>query len=421
MRVKVIGAYKREKFSKSRKKTQNTVRANAKKAQKKSKEKSKVHSGAPCSFGLAEKVCIRVEGLNRAKLLYLLDQETIRVEKVRIYGGKITEFVIKKKDCAKTFAICKGMCYNYSVIRRSGLVSYARSLLPRVGIFAGAIIATLVGFVSGSVLVGVEINELENIARADFVAYLQDNGIGVGTMLWNVSADSVRKVALAYSGVAECSVVIDGNVLSLTIIERKAPAGEDGGFCEVVATKDAVVTSVVCKSGTARVKSGQVVSKGQTLIEGAVYDENGEKLKDVTASGIVYGKIAERYEHTVSESYIEVRRTGRSKRINGFWLFGSEIFKPTSPYSQCECESSVVGLGNILPLSVISVVYYETETVEIKTDLESLAARYEEKYAAEFVQTPLSLSTVSRIEDAGGGRKRIVIYVQAEIIISDGV
>lgn len=419
--MKAIGVHRRKRSSENREKVRFAAETNVKNTKKSSKKSNEFSASVPCSFGLTEKVCVRVQGLNRGKLLYLLDKESIRVEKVSVFGGNITEFVVKRKDCVKTFAICKGMCYNYSVVGRSGLISYARSLLPRAGIFVGAVAATLIGFVSGCVLTGVEVNDLENIARADFIAYLQDNGIGAGTMLWDINIGAVRKVALEYSGVAECSVVLDGNVLSVTIIERKTPTDEDSKFCEIVATKDAVVTSVICKSGTAKVKSGQVVKKGQTLIEGAIYDENGEKLKDSAASGIIYGKIAERYEHTVSESYIEVRRTGKSKRVNGFKLFGLEIFKPSSPFSQSESESCCSVLGNILPLSVTSVNYYETETVEIRTDVEALAARYEEKYAAEFTQTPLSLSTVSRIEDAGGGRKRIVIYVQAEIIISDGV
>ena len=100
----------------------------------------------------------------------------------------------------------------------------------------------------------------------------------------------------------------------------------------LVADEDAIITNLVVRRGTAAVRYGDEVKKGDVLIEGKVYiyneDETLKKVDYLTAEGDVFGKYQELYEKHYQRKH-EVRSyTGKNYRELGVAIVGKSFCLP---------------------------------------------------------------------------------------------
>ena len=100
----------------------------------------------------------------------------------------------------------------------------------------------------------------------------------------------------------------------------------------LVTAEDALITNLVVRRGTAAVRYGDEVKKGDVLIEGKVYiyneDETLKKVDYLTAEGDVFGKYQELYEKHYQRKH-EVRSyTGKNYRELGVAIVGKSFCLP---------------------------------------------------------------------------------------------
>lgn len=100
----------------------------------------------------------------------------------------------------------------------------------------------------------------------------------------------------------------------------------------LVADEDAIITNLVVRRGTAAVRYGDEVKKGDVLIEGKVYiyneDETLKKVDYLTAEGDVFGKYQELYEKHYQRKH-EVRSyKGKNYRELGVAIVGKSFCLP---------------------------------------------------------------------------------------------
>ena len=96
----------------------------------------------------------------------------------------------------------------------------------------------------------------------------------------------------------------------------------------VISDYDAIVTRVVVLTGTAAVKNGDTVLKGQTLIypylTNKKENEETEEIRvDIRATGMVYGRVWYKESFVLSDETIITKRTGKYKE----YVTPSYIFK----------------------------------------------------------------------------------------------
>lgn len=100
----------------------------------------------------------------------------------------------------------------------------------------------------------------------------------------------------------------------------------------LVADEDAIITNLVVRRGTAAVRYGDEVKKGDVLIEGKVYiyneDETLKKVDYLTAEGDVFGKYQELYEKHYQRKHEERSYTGKNYRELGVAIVGKSFCLP---------------------------------------------------------------------------------------------
>lgn len=363
-------------------------------------------------------ITLKIEGFNQPKLLSELGKGGIGLKTVKKSSQKCMTIRIPQKDGAKTFAICEKLCYNYEVVSRDGLFAYFLGRLGRAGIVAGTLACAALTFFCGGMITRVEVSGLESISQSDFIATLADNGYGVGARAAAIDREEVRKFVNSIDGVAECGAEVKGNTLIVRVIERDRSSESHGGKA-VVATMDAVITRVVCKSGTLKFRTGDVVKKGSTLIEGTLYDGEDNPIAEIAADGEVYGTTVTAVTKIVSTAAYRFERTGQKSvktSVSFGKLFG--IGKRVSPFRSFETETRESSFTAFLPLKFTRTEFFETTKVENDRSIEEIENDVREKAEQEFTTTATSITSTAHVAVLAQDLYEIRVLVTAETLIS---
>ena len=171
---------------------------------------------------------------------------------------------------------------------------------------------------------------------------------------------------------------------------QKNPVETKEEAADLCAERPGVITSILVRSGTARVQPGDEVEAGTVLIDGAVEirDDNGEVTgyQEVRADGDVWARTVYRYENQFSMSH-EARHFTGKKRYGIYLKAGNGLVALTDPrtfplYTTVEKEYPLHLTGNFyLPLSF--------GTLE-RAEYELYTEKYTKKEAKALAETDLN-------------------------------
>ncbi len=369
------------------------------------------------------KVRIKVAGFNQSRLIGALSGKGISIEKInRKNAGEMT-FTVRAKDAEKTFAILTELCYNYTVITRSGPKTMLRKAASRAGLMFGLIIFTgLLGLFYGFIW-HVEITGNEKVDSLVIERALKDCGIAVGKQSKNLDRNSIRNVVNAVDGILESSVEIIGTTVRVEVVEDTdyQPPVKDS-YENIVSKYDAEVTRIIASSGTAKAVKGQVVAKGAVIISAERTDTAGNVFPS-PAKGEAYGNVAFSESQMFSLKSVEKERTGKKYAVTDYTLFGLKIKgKHAHGFAEFETESktSYVFDNLFLPLKMSRTVYYETATQEVT---------YEKEYLIEQIKNALIEKNVikaggstvecsTHLQTIDENNYRLTVYIVAEMKIT---
>lgn len=170
---------------------------------------------------------------------------------------------------------------------------------------------------------------------------------------------------------------------------------------DIIAKMDALVYSVDVLAGTANVKPGQYVKKGDVLISGTERDDR-ETTRGVNAMGSVMASAWFRGE--ASRPLVEdvVVRTG-SRRVESeirLWDYSLPL-KKCEGFETEQVEDAFYPIGGIIaPLGILKRTHYETVTQRRIPDMDEVKAEAsKEAFDTAMSQSPEGAQLVDRWED----------------------
>ncbi|NLZ25661.1 MAG: hypothetical protein GX891_04285 [Clostridiales bacterium] len=204
---------------------------------------------------------------------------------LKIKGKKLC-FSCKLNDEPKCVAILKELCYNYTIIRRSGLASFLRFLAKRLGIIAGIAVSFVITVLFNFFIADIDVGEEEYKAKAESI--LSDSGVKRGKFLFNIDYDALQLKLLELEGISYAKVERAGTKIVVTI-KRELPPPDilPAPSGSVKCAKRAVFSRAIVFFGTLVPKKGDIVERGDVLIGN--YIMVGEEKVPSQASGEVYG------------------------------------------------------------------------------------------------------------------------------------
>lgn len=332
--------------------------------------------------------------------------------------GALVTFKIRKKDLHKAIAILNEMCYTYKVGSTLGAPKLGLFLLARIGLIAGLAAAVLAVNIAYSYIWRLEITGTERVSPESVQKALYAEGIKSGLKKGDITAGSVASIVERIDGVADASAEIVGTTLRINVLEATDyTVHEKAGA--YISDYDATVTRIVMRSGTSRVKRGDLVKKGDCLADGCVYSTSGELLFSGDCDAEVYGNISVTVDAYVSTTAIEYVRTGREKTRTTFNIFGLRLFKAKSPFASYESVSATAHYDVLLPLYVTTTTFYETERVEVERNLDDVIKDYALEVSEEMRLNDFDYSYT--IKAAHSGLQKVHLFLSGEALISKGV
>ncbi len=360
-------------------------------------------------------VRFEVSGLNQLRLLNTFVKEDIYIKRPDRKSQNLIYFSIDAKDKTRAIEIMEKLGFVYTIIDETNLKRLIKKAIPRLGLPIGIIVMIILSVYASSFLWKIEINGNARVDELTIVRTLRQNEISIGKKIC-FNADSVEEALLQLDGISAVSAYLVGTTLKIDVIESAevSPPKMTG---DIISLYDAEVTRIIVNSGTAKVKIGDRVPIGATLIEGVEYNTAGEPLMETDAQGEVFGKANFTYSETASllGGY---RRTGNKIKNTVIKFFGFEISKRSEEMPGYESETTITRIGNLFPLYAVTTTYYELEQLPDKT-LEELEKEIKDKAinnliicagGSEIASTSNSLIISDKIY-------KITIHIEAEVSI----
>lgn len=319
---------------------------------------------------------------------------------------------IEKKYFKKAEEALAASGRTYEVEARSGLLYFLKRIPLRLGVFLGFVAAIIGASYYSRYVFSMELQSTDTDV-SEITEVLREQGVSFPVLAEEIDEKALERAILAVDGVSHATVAVDGTRLKVKVMTefRHEPIIDMNGTASLVATRDAIITRVVCTSGTALVKAGDIVRAGEILI--APYIKIGEEgVVPTAALGEVYGEVLRQKNLILPDNSSEPARTGRTETVSQIKLgaLTSEVAAPS--FSQWESETRRVILSSAIPVCVDYITYYETENRTVKA---TYSEGYKEETAAAFEEFSRELPEGIEIVNSYTKIKRLDNFTVVEL------
>lgn len=315
---------------------------------------------------------IKIQGLNFGKIINSLIDSGVYLKNLK-QKQKYVVFEISEKDETAFKNICKKYHKHYEVLSKNNLVN----LLKRARFYFGFIVSfcLIFAFVFSFNLYVFEVNltiaENKTFDLTKVENLLKENGIVDGMKKKDLEISSLQKLIISSNeNISGCSIKEIGGRLEIEI--QPAVMKESVSNENIYSNFDAVITSVEIFSGKSTLKPGDLVRKGDLLIE----NDNG-------ASGKIIGKVYYSDYLIYNENQVVKDFTGRIVEKTRFEVVNKMLSKSIkiSEFSNYIEEKCVfcVSKNNFLPINLVKFIYREFEYKETKIPFELVEEEFKEK------------------------------------------
>ena len=261
------------------------------------------------------------------RFMNLCRSRLIELSFVREISGQI-EFTIGLNDYRKLRPVVRKCHMLPHIKRRYGLPFLLRKGRRHSAFFAGICAAVLLLFIFSGFIWNIEIKGNYTHTDESLIQFMETLDVYTGQRKVKIDPSALEEeLRLAFEDISWVSARIEGTVLKIELKEGTVRTPDASGKIagNVTAAQAGTVTSIVTRSGTARVSPGDVVEAGDVLIEGTVdiYNDDGtvQTTHPVHGDGDVY---ADMVYHC--DDYYPAYRTVKNYIKKPKYALGLELF-----------------------------------------------------------------------------------------------
>ncbi len=299
-------------------------------------------------------------------------------KRISFWGGEIKEDRVRVHCSVFTAeeisSVAKEINVPFVLVFKKGLPFFMGRYRKRYGMFLGMILGMMLLFFSQLFVWDIEIKGNSAVADAEIERALAECGIYEGCFIPNINIHKDANVLLMNCrSISSAAISIMGNHLTVSVLERTPLPDivDTGGYYNVVAECDGVIMDMDAAAGTPEVNIGDVVFKGELLINSFVARSNGT-FSPTHARGIVYAQVKKEFKTEIPLSRTTKAYTGKTDTKKKYYLLGKELNFWTNEESDYEYFDAVASeydmklLGFIrLPVRVFRVTYSEYDPITL--------------------------------------------------------
>ena len=323
---------------------------------------------------------ICTDRLNCYRLVNQLREKKIALYDVRIEGDELV-FVVYGDDVDKTIELLndKKKTYRISSIRRKK--PWKKIVKEHLVSGFSWILVVVAIFVASRFCYKVEVVADDIALKSQVESILVEEGYRGVFLKSKVDTAALKlKILSSTSDTAYADVELSGGRLVVSVKQAHKQMQDNPEYSAIYAECDCVITKIFVESGTALVKEGDRVAKGQKLIDGYIDLKDPldpENVKQpVQAKGLVYGKVWMSTRLSLPSTYIVLERTGNVTIANQVSVGGlTWKSKKQNIYATFETETERKTTGNVIKIDIEKTTFFETAAVEKTVDRDYIDSR----------------------------------------------
>jgi len=294
-------------------------------------------------------------------------------------------------------------------IKEKGIPIIIKKYKKRKGLLIGVIFIFTIIFTLSKFIWKIDVIGNQNIGKDEILNLVEKDGLKIGIAKSKVDVKKIiNQIRMERNDISWIGIEFKGTNAIVKIVEatKKPDIIDEKYFCNIVASKDAVITRIVVQNGTAQVKVGDTVKKGDILIAGWMQGEHTEKYF-VNSAGEVKGKIQYTQIEKINKKETKKSKTGKmekkySIKINNFVINLYKKYSKFKKYDTIVSEKNLRLFKNLyLPIQIKEIRNYEVNEEEIQNDYET-AKSIGETTAKQKLDATLGFSNTEQINANSG-------------------
>ncbi len=211
-----------------------------------------------------------VEGLNLDRLINTAKNRGLTLENLKKCSNRKLFVSLSLQDSKKFFALSKELCYNIKKIRQSGKTLFILKAYQRLGIMVGAIIFMLSTCFFSDLIYGFSFSGSGGVYQSQVLYCLNQMGVKQYARFSSFNFEKIEDEILAKNkNLSFVSITKVGNRLNIeSSLAVDSVDRLNGNVYSLVSEVDGVVEKINVYRGTALVKNGDAVKKGDLLVDG---------------------------------------------------------------------------------------------------------------------------------------------------------
>ena len=323
-------------------------------------------------------VNIEVEGYFIERFINICNSKKIFLWNMKRKHSTIIRVNIGIRDFKRIKEIAKKTKCRVKIQKKRGIPFILHKYKKRK-IFAIFFILLIIAVIALSNFIwNIEVTGNNKISAEEIIKDLADDNFKVGTSKTNLNTKNIiDKIRLKRSDLAWMGIEIKGTNAIVKIVEAdlKPDIIKEEEYCNIVATKDAMIVKINAQNGTAVVKEGDIVTKGTVLIQGWL-EGQFTGIRYVHANGEVQAKVWYSQKISVPLKQTKKIKTGKeenkySVKINNFEINLPKGVPKFQNYDTIETSKKLKLFSDFyLPIEIHQKTYQEYEEQEITYSIE---------------------------------------------------
>ncbi len=349
---------------------------------------------------------IQIGGIAPERFINLCCNRSINIWDLKKTGDHY-QFHIMATNYRKLKPIARKTKILPKIIRKSGMPFFLHRYRKRKVFFLGVFLCLVLIYFLSLYIWDISFLGYRKYTPEALTKFLNENNIYTGNRKSKVNCQEIEeKIRLAYHDIGWVSAEIKGTRLIIKIKETNMPISATKATkpSHMVATKDAIIKSIITRSGTPAVSEGDIVKKGDILVSGIInimgdFEEILGK-EAVIADADIRCKTYYDYKNIFSMNYERKHYSGREKK--GYYLlaFRNKLFlyNPRNSYTMYDIivDEKKLHFTNsfFLPFSVGRIITREYSVEKLlytEEEASEIAAARLERYINKLIEKDVLL------------------------------
>ena len=321
---------------------------------------------------------ISVEGYYIERFINICKKRNITIWNLKRNKNTMLFFNVRIKEFKEVCKIVKQLNCKLKIRSKKGLPFLMYKYKKRKTFAILLIIVVFIIGLSSMYVWNVDIIEENNQELPNIRQDIEEAGIKLGTLKSKInSKEIINKIRLKRNDVAWMGIEKKGTniIVKLVKADQKPEIVDTNEYCNIVSDKTGVITKINAQNGTANVKVGDTINKGDILINGWM-EGKYTGIRYVHAKGEIEAKVWYTKNKKIPYILTQTRKTGNqenkySLKINNFEINFLKKYSKFEIYDTIETDSKFRIFSDFyLPISVVKTTFKEKENYTQKYTLE---------------------------------------------------